>query len=212
MTGEWIDISVGIRSGMVVWPGDAPVQVERVCDMARGDRCTVSRLSVTTHVGTHVDAPMHYVRDGASLDALSIEAMMGPARVVEIADAQAVTVGELEGQCLGEGERVLFKTRNSGRCWGSQTFVEDYVYIAPEAARYLAVLGVQTVGVDYLSVGGPGDLGEATHKALLGAGVWVIEGLDLSGVAAGSYMLACLPLKVVGADGAPARAVVRRMG
>ncbi len=138
--------------------------------------------------------------------------MLGAARVIEIADAESIKPEELSRHQLRRGERILFKTRNSALWHRTNNFSEDFVYITPEAARYLAGRGVSVVGVDYLSVGGYHQDGGDVHRILLGAGIWLIEGLDLSAVEAGKYELACLPLKIEHGDGAPARAAVRRIG
>ena len=134
---------------------------------------------------------------------------MGPCRVIEIRDREAIRPGELVPQKLKAGERILFRTRNSRRAWKSAEFFEKFVYISKEAAAYLVDRGVQTVGVDYLSVGGFCNDGVETHQILLGARVWIIEGLNLSRIRPGRYELACLPIKLQGSDGAPARAVIR---
>lgn len=132
--------------------------------------------------------------------------------MIEISDPVAITPTELVAHHIQPGERILFKTRNSPRCWQTDTFVEDFVYIAHEAAQYLANIGVQTVGVDYLSVGGFRVDGPETHRALLEAGIWVIEGLDLTQAQSGVYEFICLPLRIAGGDGAPSRALLRWVG
>lgn len=208
-SGEWIDVSVPLRTGMVHWPGDPPVTIERVMDMARGDDVTVSAIDMGAHTGTHVDAPFHFLPGAASLDALDPAVMLGPARVIAIDDAVAIRPEELARHDLCAGERVIFKTSNSDRCWTTDDFVEDFVYISEDAAAALAALPARLVGVDYLSVGGFHADGPAIHRRLLGAGVWIIEGLDLRGVEPGAYELACLPLRIAGAEGAPARALLR---
>ncbi len=204
----WIDISAPLSTGMVHWPDNPPCEIERVMNIDSGDVCNLSRLSMGVHTGTHMDAPLHFIRGGKSIDTMPIEATVGRARVLEINDPQAVKVNDLEPYAIQPGERILFKTSNSTRCWQSNTFVEDFVYISHEAAQYLAERRVQTVGVDYLSVGGYRVDGPETHHALLSAGIWIIEGLNLTDVQAGSYELICLPLKMMGAEGAPARAVL----
>ena len=134
---------------------------------------------------------------------------MGQARVIEIRDPESIKPEELHPLGIGQGERVLFKTRNSPRCWQTDDFVEDFVYISQGAAGYLAAQQVQTVGIDYLSVGGFSKDGIETHHTLLEAGIWLIEGLDLTNIEPGMYEMICLPLKIVDADGAPARAILR---
>jgi arylformamidase len=207
--GGWIDVSVTLYDGMVHWPDNPPVSITRQLDISKGDTANVSMLSMGSHTGTHMDAPLHFVPDGKGLDEMDLSATMGPARVIEIDDPVAVTSEALEEHEIGVGERILFKTRNSDRPWVGQPFDEDFVYVSAGAAAHLAALGVRVVGVDYLSVGGFKSDGVETHTALLEAGIWVLEGLDLSRVSAGQYELICLPLKILRSDGAPARAILR---
>jgi arylformamidase len=207
---DWIDISLPVYSGMVVWPGDSEVRVERVMKLENGDPFNLTQCSFTAHTGTHVDAPRHFLAQGEAVDALPLDAVLGPCRVVQIQDPEAVRPAELPDD-LQPGDRVLFKTSNSLQYSALQRFVETFVYVSKEAAKALVAVGVRTVGIDYLSVGGfSQDLAE-THLILLGAGIWIIEGLDLSNVEPGRYELACLPLRLVGADGAPARAALRKI-
>lgn len=200
---EWIDISVPLRNGMPVWPGDTPFQ--------RTTRDNVSEVSTSLHIGTHIDAPCHYFEGASGIDAMPITAGVGPARVIEIHDPDAVRIAELEPHALQPGERVLFKTRNSATCSKSDHFHTKYVSIPPETAHFLVKSGLKTVGIDYFSVGEYGPGGDETHRILLTAGIWIIEGLMLENVAPGDYELLCLPLKIVGSDGAPARAVLRKL-
>jgi arylformamidase len=210
MADEWIDVSVPLHTGMVHWPDNPPVTIERELNMERGDTCNVSKMSMGAHTGTHMDAPIHFIRGGIGIDQMPLTTAIGRARVIEIGDPVSIKPEELMGHNIQRGERILFKTCNSARCWQTDDFVEDFVYIAHEAAQYLASLGAQLVGVDYLSVGGYHVDGPETHQALLGGGVWIIEGLNLSQAEPGIYDLICLPLRIVGGDGAPARAILRR--
>ena len=205
----WIDISVPLYTGMVHWPDNPSCEIQQTMSIGSGDTCNLSRLSMGVHTGTHMDAPLHFIHGGKSIDMLPLEATVGRARVLEISDPQAIRVAELEPYAIQPGERILFKTINSIRAWKSDVFVEDFVYISHEAAQYLAAKRIQAVGVDYLSVGGYRVDGPETHHALLGAEIWVIEGLNLANVQAGTYELICLPLKMMGAEGAPARAILR---
>lgn len=205
----WIDISVRLRSGMVHWPDNPPVRIERMLDMEHGDVANVSKIEMGSHTGTHMDAPLHFIREGEGLDEMPLTAAIGSARVIEIHDPEAIKPDELDPHGIRRGERVLFKTQNSARGWPMAAFIEDFVYVSQEAARYLAAREIQTVGIDYLSVGGFHRDGVETHQALLEAGIWVIEGLDLSRVEPGEYELVCLPIKVERSDGAPARAILR---
>ena len=206
----WTDISVTISSGMVHWPGNPPVQIERVRAIEHGDDYNASRLSMSAHTGTHMDAPLHFLRSGRGLDQMPLDATVGPARVIQIQDPQQITVAELRPCRIQRGDRILFKTRNSSRCWKQKSFVKKFVHLSNEAANFLAEKGVRAVGVDYLSVGPYGSNDSKTvHQALLGAEVWIIEGLNLSRVRPGRYELVCLPLKIRQSDGAPARAILR---
>ncbi|HZU69583.1 MAG TPA: cyclase family protein [Ktedonobacteraceae bacterium] len=209
MAGDWIDVSVPLHSGMVHWPDNPPVLIERALDMSRGDAANVSKISMGVHTGTHMDAPVHFFPGGKGIDTMPLTAVIGQARVIEIADPESIKSGELRPHQIQAGERILLKTRNSSRCWQTDDFVKDFVYISAEAAQYLAEQKVQAVGVDYLSVGGFFKDGAATHHALLGAGIWIIEGLNLANVQPGLVELICLPIKIVGSDGAPARAILR---
>jgi len=197
---------------MVHWPKDPEIKIERLIEITRGDVCNVSHLSMGAHTGTHMDAPLHFIAKGKSIDELPFEATIGSARVIQIADKESIKPGELGVHRIKAGERILFKTRNSEQSWRSNEFDEDFVYISKEAAEFLAERKVRTVGVDYLSVGGYKRDGVETHHALLGAGIWVIEGLNLSKVKPGEYELICLPIKLQGAEGAPARALLRKAG
>jgi arylformamidase len=209
MGKKWIDISVTIKPGMAHWPDNPAIKVDRMLDMNKGDVCNVSVLSFGSHTGTHMDAPLHFIKNGKGLDKMPLDATIGPARVIEIKDKEAVKVEEIAKQKIKAGERILFKTRNSTRSWKTDEFDKNFVYISKEAAAFLARAKVMTVGIDYLSVGGFFKDGKETHDALLGAGIWVIEGLNLSKVKAGRYELNCLPIKVLNSDGAPARALLR---
>jgi len=206
----WRDISIPSFDGMVNWPGDGRVEMKRVMSIADGAVCNVTRLNMSVHTGTHMDAPGHFIADGVTMEAWPAEATMGRCRVIEILDPTAVTAAELAPYDVQAGERILFKTENSrqGRL-GEPAFFEPFVYVAEDAAQLMVARGVRSVGVDYLSVGGFFKDGVETHVALLGAGVWVIEGLDLSAVEPGEYELSCMPLKLLGADGAPCRAMLR---
>ncbi len=205
-----MDISVPVRNGMVHWPGDPPFQIERAMDQEKGDVATVSRMALRVHTGTHMDAPLHFIPGAPSIDSMPLDATVGPARVIGIGDRQSIKREELVSQGIAAGERILFKTVNSDHSWDSDQFDEDFVFISQDGARFLAERGVRTVGVDYLSVGGYRQDGPETHEALLGAGIWIIEGLNLKGVEPGAYELVCLPMRLMGAEGAPARAILRR--
>jgi arylformamidase len=210
MADGFIDVSVSIRDGMPHWPDNPPIQVERVLDLEHGDAANVSKISLGVHTGTHMDAPSHFLRGTAGIDEMPFDATIGRARVIQIRDPKLVRVRELEKAGIKRGERILLRTRNSPRAWNADHFVEDFVHLSKEAAEWLAARKIMTLGVDYLSVGGfLDDTGESVHHALLGAGIWIIEGLNLARIPAGPCDLICLPIKLLDGDGAPARAIVR---
>jgi arylformamidase len=206
----WIDISLPIRHKMVHWPGGPEPKVELISDMNKGDVANVTSIAMSVHTGTHMDAMRHFIADGVTMEAMPLGAVIGPAKLIAVDDPAAIRLEHLRPHDLNPGDRVLFKTANSELRWFGDEFREDYVYIDPEAAKYLVEQGVQTVGVDYLSVA-PFFDGVTTHRILLGAGVWIIEGLDFRNVEPGDYELVCLPLNVPGSDGALARAIVRKL-
>lgn len=208
---NWIDISLTIHPEMPYWPGNPPVTIEPSQCLAHGDVCNVSKLTIGTHTGTHVDGINHFIKGGMGVDKMPLDATIGRARVIEIKDPKQIRVAEIEPHDIQVGERILFKTKNSTHALKSPNFVEDFVHISTKAAHYLAEKKVRTVGVDYLSVGGyQGNVVEV-HQALLGSGIWAIEGLNLSQVKPGEYDLICLPIKLKNGDGGLARAILRSL-
>jgi arylformamidase len=203
-----IDVSVPLDATLATYPGNTPFSLEAIKRIARGDSSNVSTLHMSAHCGTHVDAPRHFFDAASGTDALPLEMLIGRARVVEIAARKAIDLDALAGLDLSEDVRVLFKTHNS-QLWGSPEFHRDYVGVTESGARYLVNQGIKVVGVDYLSVEEFKKPGAPAHHVLLGAGTIVIEGLNLRDVEPGIYEMTCLPLKIVGADGAPARVILR---
>lgn len=208
----WIDATATLDPATTpIYAGDAPLMFEFLKDMRKGDGFTLSAYSMGAHSGTHIDAPMHFVRDGASIEQLSLTSLIGPARVIDIADdVQSIDAVELNRHDWRGAPRVIFRTRSSLRGWmSSSTFHRDFAYIAPDAAQLLADAGVQLVGVDYISAEQFGAPAPRTHQILLGKGIPIVEGLALGTVHAGDYDLIVLPIKVAGHEGAPARAILR---
>ena len=210
----WIDATATLDPATTpVYEGDAPMKFDFLKDMRKGDPLTLSVYSLGAHSGTHIDAPMHFVRDGASIDNVSLEPLIGPARVIDIPDAvQSIDAAELNRHNWKGTPRVIFRTRSSLRGWmKSSTFHRDFAYIAPDAAQLLADAGVQLVGVDYISAEQFGAPAPRTHRILLGKGIPIVEGLALETVTPGDYFLVVLPIKVAGHEGAPARAVLQKL-
>jgi arylformamidase len=208
----WIDVSVPLRDRMLHWPGDPDVRIRRVSRLEDGDEANLTHLALSAHTGTHVDSPRHFIPRGPGVDTMPLATMLGPARVIAIRHPAAIDADALEPFQLRRGERILLRTRNSDTDWWTEPFREAFVHLTPAAAGCLAAAGVALVGVDYLSVSGWGQEAADVHRALLAAGVWVLEGLHLGKVPPGPCDLICLPLLIPGADGAPARALVRPRG
>lgn len=203
------DISVMVDEGMVTWPGQEPVKLTFVGHVDRGDSNTSTQMSMNAHTGTHVDAPLHFVKGGAGVDALDLRVLVGPARVVDAGNANALSRAVFESLNIPAGtERLLVRTRNSG-WWahGETSFHDDYVGVTKDGAEWLVARGVKLIGVDYLSVAWKRDT-TSPHHILLGAGVIPLEGLNLTGIKPGEYQLVALPLKLAGRDGAPTRAIL----
>jgi arylformamidase len=204
MTAKPIDVSVTVRPEMPVYPGDPGIAIELAKSIEGGDPANVSRLDLGAHTGTHVDAPRHFLPAGAAADELALELFVGPCVVADMtAAAGPIGAADIAALDLPDGsERVLLRTRNS-TLWERDRFSPDFVRLDGSGAQALIDRGVRVVGIDYLSIGD-----RDAHLALLGRGVGVIEGLDLRAVTPGPYRLACLPLKIAGCDGAPARALL----
>ncbi len=203
------DISLTTTSGGVVYPGNPPIEIALQQALARGDGANVSLLSFGSHTATHVDAAKHFFDDGQTVDHLPLDRLIGPCVVLEFDDTvMAIGKAELRRHDLTGVKRVLCKTRNSRVLQRQTEFARDYTYVSPEGAEHLVSLGVELVGVDYLSVEQFKSGHHRTHRALLEAEVVIIEGLALADVLPGRYQLICLPLKLAGLDGAPARAVL----
>jgi arylformamidase len=206
------DISLALGVEDPTWPGDPGASVERVVEF--GDKpCRLSTLSMCLHNGTHLDAPAHFLEDGAMIDAMPPERFVLPARVVDATGRPDVDGDAVDAAGDVSGRAVLFRTDNStsGRC-RSGVFDPDFVALTPDAARACVEAGAVLVGLDYQSVGPPGPDGVAVHRALLGAGIWLLEGVDLDGVGQGDCTLICPPLKLPSAEGSPVRALLVEWG
>lgn len=219
------DVTVALRKGVASWPGEDFWRFEPVCRMSEGAPCNVSKFAMGCHLGTHVDSPWHFGKGEKTIESIGFDQMIVPARVLDLTDVEvAVSREHLEGRIDGiartgggvraawsaewKGGAVLTKTRNSGTLASLEPFREEFVHLDASAADYLVEKGIRTVGVDYLSVEGFRAVGAPVHHRLLGADVFIVEGLDLSDVPEGDYLLVVLPLKIEGSDGAPARAIL----
>jgi arylformamidase len=203
------DISFPIRDRMTGFPGDPSVRVLRVRRIEDGAPYNLSSLALSSHTGTHVDPPVHFVPGGAGIDRVDLELLNGPARVVEVPASAEMIGAEVVASIPSEPPRVLFRTRNSERWTRSLDFFPEYVAVAIDAAEALVARGTRLVGVDALSVERDPTGTFPVHHRLLGAGTLILEGLLLAEVPPGVYELRCLPLRIADGDGGPCRAVLR---
>ena len=202
------DLSVPIKTGGLVYPGNPAVSIELQQAVAKGASANVSWIRFGSHTGTHADAARHFFDDGQSVDRIPLERLIGPATLIAFPDdVRSVTADHLKGENLKSSKRVLIRTRNSALL-SQREFVPDYTFLAPDGAQYLVDLGVELVGVDYLSIEQFHSGHHRTHRTLLERSVVIVEGLDLSVPPPGQYEFICLPLRLEGCDGAPARAVL----
>ena len=204
----WIDVTRTMTNDMIHWPGQPPFHWERVVELTGPGTCNVSQITTTVHIGTHIDAPLHFIADGIDIADVPLTRLCGRAVVVHIPDARDVTADDLENAGIERGERVLLRTANE-KLWNKPEFDEDFFEMTAEAAQWLVDHDVPLVGIDYLAVDGYHNHGKAAHLALLGNEVIIIECLDLAKVDPGRYELVALPLKIAGADGSPARVIIR---
>ncbi|MBI5162520.1 MAG: cyclase family protein [Magnetospirillum sp.] len=208
-----LDITLTLAPTLPAWPGEPHARLERLQDLANGDPCTVTRLDTVVHCGTHVDAPAHFIPGGAGIDAVPLDVLMGPCWVADVADSvDSLTPRVLDGLGIpAEARRVLFRTRNSA-LWAqpAHDFHTDFVAFDRAGGDWAVARGLILVGIDYLSVEPFHHAEPWVHRTLLAAGIVPVEGLDLRAATAGWWQLACLPLKLPGADGSPARVVLTR--
>jgi len=208
----WYDISVPIKQGMSYLILDpVPPKIYRLHDAELGSKVTISMLEILTHTCTHLDTPLHFIRGGSTISDMRLDAVVGPCRVIEIKDEKTIKISELEKHAIKEGERLLFKTRNSPMTYAGEKFVEDYVYLEGDAADFLAAKKIVLFGLDNITIGNFRDEESImkTHRALLEAGVYILEDCALGNVPAGEYELLCLPLLLYKGDAAPCRAILR---
>ena len=204
-----VDVSVLLTPGLATYPGNPEFELQPVKRIAQGDSSNVSRLVMGTHTGTHVDAPRHFFDGGSGADTLPLDLLVGRTRVIDLPHRGGIGEDHLAAAGLREDLRVLLRTPNSA-LWNSDGFHEDYTYLTEGGAQYVVDQGVKVIGVDYLSVEQFRKPAAPAHRALLGNNVLIIEGLNLSDAEPGVYEMYCLPLRIAGADGAPARVVLKR--
>jgi arylformamidase len=212
-TSEWIDISVLVDPDATpVYPGNASPKFTFLQSFDKGNKLTLSMVEMGNHTGTHIDAPLHFIQGGATIDEIPASKLIGPALVIEVSEsAKIIDAAELNRHEWHGRKKILFKTRSSyDKFWADKEFHKDFVGIAPDAAQLLAAAGVDLVGIDYLSVEQFGAPAPLTHRTLLGKGIVIVEGLDLRQVSGGNYELTVLPLRLKGLEAAPARALLKQ--
>lgn len=202
------DLSIIIKEEMPIYPGDNGFKRQKIMRLDNGDSSNLSAIHMGAHTGTHIDAPRHFLNDGISIEQLSLDALVGPARVIEVSAVSEIMLKDIISKLSNPPERILFKTDNS-KLWQSSDFHKDFVYLSQEAADFLISEKIKLVGIDYLSIEKFHSPDHYIHKQLLGAGIIILEGINLSEVEEGDYELICLPLKIQGSDGSPVRAILR---
>lgn len=212
----WKDITYSITNKMPPYPGQPEVKISKLCTIGEeGAVSNVTLINTSVHIGTHMDAPLHFLADGADIAGMPLETGMGEGKIIEIEDPEAIYPEEIKRfeekyGSINEGERIFFKTNNSSHDWTREEFDESYVYLSKEAALYLVEKKIAMVGIDYLSIS-KGDINMEVHQVLLGNNCWIVEGLDFRKVDEGLYDIICLPIKIQHSDGAPARVVVKAL-
>jgi arylformamidase len=210
MSKRIFDVSLVIYPGMITWPGNPPVTIDTVKAINEGSSSNVSLLHIGTHTATHVDAPRHFIPGAIGIDGIQPDVLLGTARLFQLPDTHQIDREILQSLDLRDVTRILLGTRNSLLLKQGKLDM-DYTFVTEDAANFLIEKGIELVGVDYLSIEEYQKDGRPAHNILLGAGVVIVEGLNLADVPPGDYELACLPLKIKDADGAPARVFLREI-
>ena len=202
------DITLTMEESLPVWPGEQGVEIfpQKVYEK---DGCNVSYIKVGMHAGTHVDAPIHFTKDGKDTSEVDLTRFFGPAKVFTFDETEVLHKSHLEGLPIEEGNIVLLNMLKNNGLLKEKVFRTDYVYVAPDAATYLLEKKVRAVGVNYFSVAScfPTE-GPTSHHIFLENGIVIYEGLNLEGIPAGQYQIVCLPLKIKGGNGSPVRAIL----
>jgi arylformamidase len=206
---RWIDIGTSIEPDLVVWPGDPKIAIEQLATVAK-DGYNLTKISLSAHSGTHMDAPFHYLSKGKTIDQIDVNRLIGEVKVFQI-DSKVVSAKDLMNLEIEEGDNIFLKTINSEQDWQNMPFLKDFVYIDESAARYLVEKKINMIGIDYLSIAHP-ENGVEVHRILLANEVVIVEGLRLKEINEGNYEMICLPMKIKGGDGAPVRVVLRGIG
>lgn len=205
----WILVSTGLRKGIVEWPGDTKFEINTSIIKEDKLKISISDIKTCLHIGTHLDAPLHYITNGDDVTKFNTELLIGEARVVAISNEKEITISDLENKSIKKGDRIFFKTVNSNSSWVNEPFKNNFVALSEPAAKYLVEKEIAMVGIDYISIAGTENCNEV-HKILLGKGICIVEGLLLNSIEEGAYEMICLPLFIESAEGAPATILLRK--
>jgi arylformamidase len=204
---EIYDISVPISADGPIYPGDPEIEINTIYSTLKGDSANILELKFGSHVGTHIDAPYHFLQNGKTLDKIELNKFLGRAQVCELNVVESIKKADLIPFEINKGDIILFKTKNSS-LWNKKEFQREFIYLTPEAAEYLVAQRIKGVGIDYLSIEKYKSREHSTHQTLLRNNILILEGINLTDVPAGEYFLICFPLKLIGADGSPVRAIL----
>ncbi|WP_345993677.1 cyclase family protein [Sulfurimonas sp. HSL-1716] len=204
------DVSVPVSKNMISWPGDPSVELSKSVSIAKGDLCNVTNLCMGVHSGTHIDAPYHFIESGDTVDAIDIELLIGDCLVIEVDVQTTIEYEDIRSYNIHGYTKILFKTKNS-TFWKDDFFHKDFISLGMSAAKYLVENNIGLIGIDYLSIESFNSKDASIHKFLLEKNVIILEGLNLANIKSGRYELICMPLKLIGTDGAPARVVLKSL-
>lgn len=209
MEGGWMDVSEPISKNTIVWPGDPQAIITQVASYDLGDNYQLSEAFLNLHTGTHVDAPLHFIKEGKDVTQIRLEAMMGETKVLDASAQKVIATDWLMTKNLRKGDRLLFKTMKDTDNRQEKLLQKDFIALDVDAAYYLSELGIVLTGIDGLSIAIAQELNE-THQVLLKKDIVIVEVLNLTGIPEGNYEMICLPIKMEGAEAAPARVLLRQ--
>jgi arylformamidase len=205
----WIVVSTGLRKGMVQWPGDTTFEINTSIIKEGNLDISVSEIKTSLHVGTHIDAPLHYITNGDDVTKFNTALLIGGVKVISISNKQKISEADLKNKQINKGDRIFFKTNNSSFNWINEPFKDAFVALDESAARYLAEKEIAMVGIDYISIASIENCNEV-HTILLQKSICIVEGLLLNTIEEGIYEMICLPLYIETAEGSPATIVMRK--
>lgn len=206
---DYIDISIPLWENTIIYPGDPKPEYSFIGTLDNGDVANIGQMKHGLHHGTHVDVPFHFYNDGKNFSEIPLDRFVGKALVVDATQEETCISGEtLKNVPLKDYRIILLKTKNSMEYYDYGKFYEGFIYLDKSACTALVEAGVETIGLDYITVDPYGCVEMPAHHTLLSNNMTIIESINLKEVEPGEYQLYCLPLKLVGTDGANARAIL----